>query len=200
MMDAALQEKWDRIYATDQHGSFPPCKLLQMQSHLLPRNGVALDLACGLGRNAIHLCRHGLTTHAWDISNQAILKLNEYLQHEGLSITTEVRDVCANPPGKNRFDVITVSHFLDRSLMPALIGALKENGLLFYQTFTRLKISDTGPTNPDYLLERHELLKTFSEQDIVFYCDNGDIGDTQQGLRNEAMIVVRKKRNIAQGL
>lgn len=191
-MDSTDQTKWDHIYTVNQHGFYPPAMVLQMQSHLLPRHGAALDLACGKGRNAIYLCRHGLTTTAWDISNEAINQLNEYARSEGLSISAQVRDVSSHPPKENRFDVIVVSHFLDRTLLPSLIDALKTNGLLFYQTFTRLKVNETGPKNPDYLLEKNELLKTFGHLDVLFYCDNSDVGDTKKGLRNEAMIIVRK--------
>jgi len=191
-MNSTDQTKWNRIYTMNQHGFYPPAMVLQMHSHLLPRHGTALDLACGKGRNAIYLCRHGLTTTAWDISNEAINQLNEYARSEGLSIDAQVRDVSGHPPEQNRFDVIVVSHFLDRTLMSSLIDALKTNGLLFYQTFTRLKVNETGPTNPDYLLEKNELLETFGHLDVLFYCDNADVGDTKQGLRNEAMIVVRK--------
>jgi tellurite methyltransferase len=40
---------------------------------------------------------------------------------------------------ENAFDVIVVSRFLDRTLSDAIIDALKPDGLLFYQTFTRDK-------------------------------------------------------------
>ncbi|MDX1519453.1 MAG: methyltransferase domain-containing protein [Gammaproteobacteria bacterium] len=192
-MNREDQAKWDRIYASNQHGFFPPALVLRMQSHLLPFRGTALDLACGLGRNAVFLCQHGLSTSAWDISGEAIRRLDEYASAEGLAITTEVRDVSTQPPEPDSFDVIVVSHFLERTIMPALGQALTPGGLLFYQTFTRLKVTDTGPENPDYLLEENELLETFAGLELLFYCDNRDVGDTGQGLRNEAMIVVRKK-------
>jgi 2-polyprenyl-3-methyl-5-hydroxy-6-metoxy-1,4-benzoquinol methylase len=191
-MNSELRDKWDRVYAGDQHGFFPPCMVLKRQSFLLPRHGRALDLACGLGRNAIYLCRQGLETHAWDISTEAIRKLDNYAQHEGLNIRAEVRDIATTPPDENSFDVIVVSHFLERSLMPSLPAALTAGGLLFYQTFTRLKVNDIGPTNPDYLLKSNELLQTFADLEVLFYSDNADAGDLEQGIRNEAMIVVRK--------
>ncbi len=191
-MNSRDQAKWDRVYATDQHGFYPPAMVLQMQSHLLPHRGTALDLACGLGRNAVFLSRHGLETFAWDISGEAIRRLEDYARAEGLSMTTEVRDICANPPEENRFDVIVVSHFLDRSLIPRLGPALAAGGVLFYQTFTRLKVNDSGPVNPDYLLRKNELLEIFAAYELLFYQDSADAGDLNLGLRNEAMIVVRK--------
>ncbi len=191
-MDTSAQKKWDQIYSTGQHGFFPPAMVLQMQSHLLPRQGKALDIACGLGRNAIQLCKHGLDTYAWDISGEAINRLNEYCANERLAVSTEVRDVAAHPPADTSFDVIVVSHFLDRGLIPAFVNALKQDGLIFYQTFTRTKVSDVGPSNPEYLLENGELLQLFSGLQLLFYNDNADVGNPDAGLRNEAMIVARK--------
>ncbi len=36
------------------------------------------------------------------------------------------------------FDVIVVSHLLDRTLAPALVAALRPGGLLYYQTSVRV--------------------------------------------------------------
>ena len=41
-----------------------PCQVLADNVHLLPTTGIALDLACGLGANALLLAQHGLTTYA----------------------------------------------------------------------------------------------------------------------------------------
>lgn len=192
IMDIATQEKWNQVYANQQHGFFPPAMILQMYSHLLPAQGTALDLACGLGRNAIHLSRNGLTTTAWDISSEAIQQLNEYVQKEGLTITADVRDLQSEPVPADSFDIIVVSHYLDRSLVNDIINALKAGGLLFYQTFTKLKVADVGPKNPDYLLDKGELLDLFSGLELIFYSDNRDLGDINIGIRNEAMLVAQK--------
>lgn len=60
------QQKWDRLYEKDT--STEVASVLAENSYLLPSQGNALDLACGLGANALFLSEHGLETHAWDIS------------------------------------------------------------------------------------------------------------------------------------
>jgi tellurite methyltransferase len=185
------QQKWNARY--QKASKTPqPAQVLRDNQHLLPSAGRALDLACGLGENAFLLAEHGLDTWAWDISDRAIDRVQQAARQWGLSLRTEVRDVVAAPPIPNSFDVIVVSHFLDRSLAPTLIEALRPEGLVFYQTFTRTAVEDVGPRQPAYRLADQELLQLFRSLSIVVYREEGRIGDLTRGLRNEAMLVGQK--------
>ena len=104
-----------------------------------------------------------------------------------------MRDVEANPPLPETFDVIVVSYFLDRGIIPALIQALKPGGLIFYQTFTHQRVSDRGPQRAEFRLADQELLHLFSELQVLFYREEGCVGDVQNGFRDEAMLIGRKK-------
>jgi 2-polyprenyl-3-methyl-5-hydroxy-6-metoxy-1,4-benzoquinol methylase len=187
-----LREKWDRIYSQDEPGKETPTTVLAKNAFLLPPAGDALDLASGLGANAIFLAEHGLKVTALDISATAIEKLKAYADHRQLSIDARQEAITPGSLQYAAFDVIVISRFLDRSLKDAIIGALKPGGLLFYQTFTRLKVAAEGPNNPAYLLETNELLDLFSPLRTVFYRENAAIGDIRQGLRNEAQFVGQK--------
>ncbi len=177
-----------------------PCQVLYENVHLLPASGVALDLACGLGANAVWLAQHGLETFAWDYSSVAIGRCREYvvthhpnLLEEGRHLLhLEVRDVITFPPPPNTFDVMVVCRFLERRLIPDIVAALKPGGMLFYQTFTRALVSAGGPKNPEYRLAENELLKMFQELQVVAYREEGEVGDKTRGFRNEAMLVARK--------
>jgi len=183
-----LQTKWDERYA--KNNDLPQaCRVLQEFSHLLPPNGQALDLACGLGGNALFLAKHGLTTSAWDLSPIGIEKLTQLATQSSANIESQVRDVITQPPSKNSFDVIVVSYFLERKLFPTLLAALKPSGLLFYETFIADKPEGSGPSNPDYCLQQNELLQHCDGLIIRAYQEEGMIGDVSKGLRNVAMLV-----------
>jgi len=187
-----LQEKWNRIY---QNAQCPGevAQVLVENLHLLPKQGSALDLAAGLGANAICLAKQGLEVRAWELSDIALEKMNQFARQDDLKITTELRDVEGNPPEKEQFDVIVVSHFLDRRTIPDLIAALKPKGLILYQTFTQIKADPAiGPSSPRFTLVENELLAFFSALKIRVYREEGVIGDTGQGFRNEAMLVAQK--------
>lgn len=190
-MSEALKAKWNARYV-EASDPGEPTDVLAENAHLLPQSGTALDLACGMGGDALFLAGHGLETWAWDIADVAIEKLATRVRNLNLPVHAEVRDVEAQPPAPEAFDVIVVSRFLARALAPAIIAALKPGGLLFYQTFTRTKAEDIGPGNPDFLLAENELLQMFAPLRLVVYREELDIGDTTRGFRNEAMLVARK--------
>ncbi|KAF0190588.1 MAG: Tellurite resistance methyltransferase TehB core [Gammaproteobacteria bacterium] len=192
MNDIATQEKWDRIYAAADKPPQSVCRVLEENAHLLPAKGTALDLACGLGANAFFLAENGLKTLAWDISPVAVRRVEEWAQQRTLPVQAEVRDVLVDPLTQDEFDVIVVAHFLDRSLVPHLINALKPGGLLFYQTFTRNKITASGPSNAEFLLSENELLRLFAPLSALVYRDEGRVGDITRGMRSEAMFVGQK--------
>lgn len=186
-----LQRKWDGIYSS---GSQQPqaCQALRDHSFLLPKQGSALDLACGVGGNALLLAEHGMTTQAWDISGVALSKLQEHAGAQRLAITTKQLEIAADDLFDHSFDVIVVSRFLDRTLCNAIMDALKPQGLLFYQTFTRAKLDSQGPSNPDYLLARNELLRLFAPLFLVHYQEHAGAGELQIGNRNEACFIGQK--------
>ncbi len=187
------QRKWDERHgaATGMPAAVP---VLADHLHLLPRHGRALDLACGLGANALLLARCGLEVSAWDFSPVAVERLRAAAAGAGLAVATAVRDVVAAPPAPESFDVIVVGRFLERALAPALCAALRPDGLLFYQTFIRDKVTGVGPSNPDYLLAENELLHLFVPPLVLrVYREEGRVGDTHRGFRNEAMLVAQKK-------
>ena len=193
MISDTDQVKWDRIYTDGAGKSAEPCHVLSSHPHLLPPGGTALDLACGRGGNALYLAAGGYNTRAWDISEVAIQRLADLARQRGLPLTAQQRDVTADPPESESFDVIVVSRFLDRTLAPAICAALKEQGLLFYQTFIREKVSDTGPHNPAYRLDANELLQLFSPLHLIYYHEEGCVGNTERGFRNEAMLIAQKR-------
>lgn len=187
-IEQGAEEKWNKCYHESPELTLP-AEVLQQHQYLLPRQGKALDLACGLGANALLLASHGLQTSAWDVSSVAIEKLKAHAGEKGLDVDVQTRDVVARPPEPESFDVVVVHRFLDRKLFPALISALKPEGLLYYQTFIKKKVSDSGPSNPDYLLGSNELLKLCTPLQLLFYREEARIGDVTQGFRDMAMLV-----------
>ena len=192
-MAAGDREKWDARYRDTPAATLEPAYVLAEYGYLLPAAGEALDLASGLGGNALYLARRGLRCTAWDISRVAMERLASQAAAEGLSIACQARDLTAQPLPEQRFDVIVVSRYLERSLCPQISAALRPGGLLFYQSFCRDKLdTGVGPANPDFLLATNELLQLFPDLIVRLYRDEGRTGDTSAGLRNESCLVAEK--------
>ena len=71
-----MMKKWNNIYLDQNCCEATPSDAVKENVHLLPQTpGTALDLACGLGGNAIFLAQKShLEVFAWDISSVAICK------------------------------------------------------------------------------------------------------------------------------
>lgn len=191
-MTSNIEKKWDEIYARQEVLSLTAASVLAEHTFLLPETGTALDLACGLGANALLLAKQGLEVQAWDISAVAIEKIKMQALEKGLEVTAKQVNIQQTSLPKNSFDVIVITRFLDRTLSHEIIAALKQGGLLFYQTYTRQKISDSPPHNPDFLLAENELLSLFSPLKVIFYQEHGLVGYMEQGERNEALFIGQK--------
>jgi len=185
-------EKWDRIYRDREDKTSQAARVLADNLYLLPPTGKALDIACGHGANAVLLAKQGLQVHAWDISQEALNILNQTAVREKLELITEQRDITLHPPAADSYDVIIVSRFLDRTITDTLIRSLRQGGLLYYQTFIKDKQDEFGPKNPAYRLDTNELLRLFAALKIIFYREDGTVGDVSKGFRNEAMLIGQK--------
>lgn len=181
---------WDQRHAeADDIGTVPA--VLRLHVDWLPREGRVLDLACGRGAAALWLAQRGLDVTAWDYSPVAIERLASEAARCGLPVAAEVRDVTAEPPPAGSFDLIVVSHFLERELCPAIAAALKPAGLLCYQTFGPLLEGAAGPSNPAFRLQANELLRLFPTLTVRAYREPGELGPPGDERRGLAMLVAQ---------
>ncbi len=192
-MTEGAVSKWDQIYSRSTTGMPEPNANLKDFAHLLPVRGTVLDVACGMGGNALFLAERGLNTLAFDISSVAIKKLQEFAVQRNLNIQCEIQDIQAFVWEEERFDVMVVSRFLERTMVSAMMTSLKPGGVLFFQGFTQEKVSDTGPNNPNYLLAENELLSLFKPLRLLVYREEGRVGDITVGLRNEVFLIGQRR-------
>lgn len=165
--EQTTQQKWDAKYESATLSSVVnPCYVLKEHSKLLPFNGRALEVACGLGGNARFLAQCGLKVDAWDISDNALTVLNNWASLNHMPITPLITDLEQMLMPFQQYDVIVVSRYLDRSLFKGLVDALKPNGLLFYQTFLT-PVQHCAPSNPDFYINSGEFTKSFQGLDTL---------------------------------
>jgi tellurite methyltransferase len=182
------QAEWDAKHrlAAEAPAS-EPASIVRELLPLLPA-GRALDVASGSGRHALFLgtnSRHVVT--AVDFSSEAldILESRARASHlpvrrikslhgtersvrRGLELLLADLEQIDLP--ERSFDLILCVQYLQRSLFPQMVRALRPNGVLLMETFTRAQLEFAGgPRNPDYLLETGELRESFPELRVLFY-------------------------------
>lgn len=117
-------------------GYFVSPVLLGLKEELLAREGRALDIACGDGRNSFYLAKLGFKVDAVDISYEKVRRAKEAAKSKGLHINFWVADLSTFPLPINRYDILLNINFLMRELINPIHQALKPGGLLVFHTYT----------------------------------------------------------------
>jgi tellurite methyltransferase len=140
--------------------------------------GRALDVAMGRGRHALLLAAAGFRTFGVDNNYEAIAEAVARGRGRQLALHAWCADLTMSPLPTDRFDLIVVTRYLQRDLMPALKNAIVPGGFLLYETFTELQQGrPRGPQSPDHLLRLGELRSLFADLDEIFYDELTDGAD-----------------------
>ncbi len=128
-----------------------------------------LDLAAGRGRHALLMAGADVAVTAIDRDQARMSRLAQLASRLGLSIDTRVRDLESGEVdlGEARYDLVIVTCYLHRALMPAIVRAVAPEGVLLYETFTTAQAARGKPTNPDYLLEPGELTRLVAPLEVI---------------------------------
>ncbi len=155
--------KWDKKYR-DFDISLKPISLV-IEYAKKAGGKRALDIACGMGRHSRYLAGEGFLVDALDISYVAL----KTLENEKNIFLKEV-DFDTYELECDSYDLIVCTYFLQRSLFPQIVDALKNGGVLLMQTYTSDSSSESSPINKKFLLKSHELKNFFEKScDILFY-------------------------------
>jgi 2-polyprenyl-3-methyl-5-hydroxy-6-metoxy-1,4-benzoquinol methylase len=135
----------------------------------LPKPGVALDLAGGLGRHALWLASRSWQVTVVEISDVAIGKLSQAALQLNVNVDLFAGDAAEYKLEPSQFDLIVLFYHLDRGLFPKIVSALKPRGLLICKMSLRWDSGErltTGSTNP---LQRNELPSLVPELDVLHH-------------------------------
>lgn len=147
-----------------------PSTLLKCFCSVLPRSGLALDVACGCGQNARFLATRGLQTVGIDLSWKALAAGRELISGSSAKIDYVQADLTSFTLPSNAFSVVICFKYRDPNLYSSLRAALRPGGLLIYETYTCEHLHyGLRPQNPAHLLGRQELLRAFGDWEIIFY-------------------------------
>lgn len=166
------RRRWDQKWLRTAGEPYSPHPLLVKHKSLLS-GGIALDLACGKGQNTLWMADLGYRVLGLDISGVALRTAFDTGIKAGLSgrlLFVQIDlDMWSLPEAT--FDLICVFRFLNRRLFPEIKCGLKSGGLIFYST-RHLGLLDRQPeANQDFLLQPGELIREFSDWEVVHYVE-----------------------------
>jgi SAM-dependent methyltransferase len=172
----ADRERWDRKYAAgNPNPEFEPDPILVSHASLLNGPGLALDVACGVGHNALYLARRGYEVVAVDGSLVGLRYCRQALAGSALPVHLVAADLDRFPLPERRFDAIVVMRFLSRPLVRELKRALVPGGLVIYQTYNLNWLSFNPDFRREYLLEPGELAQLFADFEPIETNDTPDV-------------------------
>ncbi len=166
------RQRWDARWQDRRAGERPAAWLVRHQ-HLLA-GGIAADLACGRGGDALWLAQQDYWVLAVDGSVVALQQARRRAAEAGVPNILFVQgDLDQWRLPQRSVDLITVFRFLDRRLFPMIRKALRPGGLAVYQTRTVRWLEREPEASPDYLLRPNELRERFVDWEIVAYEEDG---------------------------
>jgi len=191
MSESAARNEWEGRHRGREAGGTPEPFVAETLP-ILPRNGIALDVAAGGGRHCFALAQHGLKVIAIDYSQEAMGALGNAVQDRSATIWPVVADLDRFSVRAETFDLILNVNYLDRALVPRLIVALKPNGMLLADTFLVDQAEIGHPRNPKFLLEHYELRDLLKGLAIVRYREGLTIyADGTRAWRGSALAIKR---------
>ena len=150
--------------------------------------GMALDLACGTGRNTHFLESEGYKVDAVDLSDYALSRIKDTSNINKIEVDLDEYNL-----EKNTYTLVLNCNYLNRRLMAQMQDALVDGGVIIFETFIVAHDKpEQGSMNPDYLLNKNELLHAFIDLDIIYYEERNDIN--LRGEKNKIASLVAQKK------
>jgi SAM-dependent methyltransferase len=192
--EASARERWnERRVAGFEPFPDAPAPWLAEHAELLRRagGGLALDVACGDGRNALALARLGYQVDAVDVSDLTIEALRAAAPQRAPAVRPRVVDLEREPLAREAYDVVVVFNYLQRDLFGGLRRALRPGGWLLFETFGPAHLEELGKrVNPDYVLAPGELLRAFPGLRVRHYREG--VAERPGGPRGVASLLARR--------
>jgi SAM-dependent methyltransferase len=143
-----------------------PSPWLTRWSHLIKLNGRVLDVACGAGRHMQYLHNLGHQCLGVDRSPEALSEAQQF----GQVLEADIENGPWPLTGQ-QFDLVLVTNYLWRPLMPQILESIAPEGLLIYETFAVGQETIGKPSRPDFLLTPGELIQRFESLHVIAYED-----------------------------
>ena len=184
-MSQADKEKWNKRY---ENNSMQDTPIKIITDHATKATGnKALDIASGMGRHSKHLASIGFEVDALDVSSLAVSSLQNIS-----NINAKEVDFDTYTLPKDSYDLIVCTYFLKRELFPQIIEALKDDGILIYETFVYHPDNEQTPSKRSFLLEEGELENAF--KDMLKLIESREYWhETIKGLKMKKASLVAKK-------
>jgi tellurite methyltransferase len=148
---------WDSFYKSKSNAfGKEAVSFLKDELHQV-KKGRAFVPAMGEGRNAIYLAKHGFVVDGNDLSEVAVDHAMDEAKSQHVAIKGIVGDLNEYHSPDNYYDLVVLSLFYIKDLMPKFKATLKKGGYLML--YERLDVGNGSSVSPDDFLVKAEDVK-----------------------------------------
>ena len=144
------------------HMSTAPSEWITRWAPLAPAHATVLDVACGSGRHLRWWAQRGHPVTGVDRDALALAGLRDV----GECVLADLENAPWPLPGRT-FDVVVVTNYLWRPLLPQVLAAVAPGGLLLYETFSVRQAEIGRPRRAEFLLAPGELQAVCTGWDVL---------------------------------
>lgn len=137
--------------------------------HFFPSGGLALDLACGLGRHSLWLASRNWQVTAVDLSDVAIEKIRLAAIQLNLKLDLCAADAADYEFEPRRFDLVVMFYHVDRRLFPKIIASLNRGGLLICKARLRQNSVPEATQVSNNPLNKGELVTLVPDLQVMYH-------------------------------
>ncbi len=186
-----LNTRWDERYPTENPDLWKrPSRFLEESIPQIPV-GRTLDVACGPGRNAVFLARRGFIVDGVDNSRVGLTMARRFMAETGASVNLIFADLNHYVIKPGIYDLIINLFYLNRDIIPDLIGGLKGGGYLVFESFTIDTLRFMSGKDPRHYLNPNELLELARGMRVLSFFEGTII---EAGMaRATARLIARKE-------
>jgi SAM-dependent methyltransferase len=187
----SLNTRWDERYPTEDPQLWRrPSRFLMDHISAIPV-GRVLDVACGPGRNAVFLARCGFVVDGVDNSREGLTMARRFLDEAGVSVNLIFADLDRYVIRQGAYDLVINLFYLNREIIPNLIGGLKDGGYLLFESFTLDTFRFMPARDPRHYLKPNELLELVRGMHVLSFREGTII---EAGMaRATARVIARKE-------
>ena len=170
MVDVA---EWGKRSVTPHRRLDMPSDWVVRFAAAVPPGAPVLDLACGTGRHSRFFLERGHPVTRIDRYSAGV---SDRLGREDFTLVEADLESGGDwPLGTKEFGAVVVTNYLFRPILPHIVCAVAEGGVLMYETFAEGNARFGRPRNPDFLLRSGELLRAVDGALTTIAYEHGEV-------------------------